>query len=279
VAISAESISASGGLAGYFARPERASAGLPGILVLQEAWGLDAHIEDVTRRFAAAGYAAFAPDLFAEADGKRPAPLSRERLAELVGFINGAPPTVWSDPEVRAAELAKRPEAERGRLAEAQAAVSAQVGSPEKQAAFLPKLLAATAYLRQRSETRGQKVGSVGFCMGGALSALLACHDPELGAAVIFYGSAPPVDALGGIRCPVRGFYGGKDARIIGGLPAFMEAMRAAGKDFEPRVYPEAGHAFFNDGRPAYDLAAARDAFARTLAFFGDQLVSPTSAG
>jgi carboxymethylenebutenolidase len=77
----------------------------------------------------------------------------------------------------------------------------------------------------------------------------------------------------------VRGFYGGKDGRITGGLPALVEAMRAAGKDFEARVYPEAGHAFFNDGRPTYDVAAARDAFARTLAFFRDQLGSSTAAG
>ena len=62
-------------LTGYLARPERAQGPLPGVLVIQEAWGVDAHIEDVTRRFAAAGYLALAPDLFSEG-GKRPAPLA-----------------------------------------------------------------------------------------------------------------------------------------------------------------------------------------------------------
>ena len=279
MSIDAEWISGGDGLSGYFARPARAVAGLPGLLVLQEAWGVDAHIEDVTRRFAAAGYAAFAPDLFAGSDGTRPEPLSRDRLRELVAFVNDSPPTVWSDPQVREAALAKRAEAERQRLAETHAAVSSRVGSPEKQAAYLPRLRASAAWLRERPETRGQRIGAVGFCLGGGLSALLAAHDRDLGAAVIFYGSAPPADALAAIRCPVRGFYGGKDARITGGLPAFVEAMRAAGKDFEPRVYPEAGHAFFNDGRPTYDVAATRDAFARTLAFFHDQLASSAAAG
>jgi carboxymethylenebutenolidase len=51
---------------GYLAYPEGEDA-LPAVLVLQEAWGVDAHIEDVTRRFAAAGYVALAPDLFAKA--------------------------------------------------------------------------------------------------------------------------------------------------------------------------------------------------------------------
>jgi carboxymethylenebutenolidase len=272
MAINTEWISGAGAPAGYFARPERAQRALPGVLVLQEAWGVDAHIEDVTRRFAAAGYAAFAPDLFADAEGKRPAPMTRERLSELVAFINQAPPTVWSDPKVLEAELSKRPEAERGRIEETRTAVFSRLGSPDKLAAFLPSLQSAVRYLRQRPETAGQKIGAVGFCMGGGLSALLACRDPDLGAAAIFYGSAPPNDQIPAIRCPVRGFYGGQDERITGQVPAFAEAMRAAGKSFEPQIYPQAGHAFFNDGRPSYDAAAARDAFARVLTFFRDAL-------
>ncbi len=68
------------------------------------------------------------------------------------------------------------------------------------------------------------------------------------------------------------GFYGGTDQRITGQLPAFVEAMGGAGKRFEHFVYERAGHAFFNDGRPSYDVAAARDAFPRTLAFLRDAL-------
>jgi carboxymethylenebutenolidase len=269
MAILSEWVTGGEGLTGFFARPERAAGPLPGLLILQEAWGVDAHIEDVTRRFAGAGYAAFAPDLYA-AGGVRPTELSRERMAELVEFMNVAPPTVWTDAEARAAALAPYPAEARARLEETRAAMGARIGTPD---ALLPVLDSAVGYLRgERPETRGQKIGSIGFCLGGGLSARLACHDPELAAAVIFYGMAPPTPAIGGIRCPLRGFYGGKDARITSGVPAFVEAMRAAGKSFEAQIYPEAGHAFFNDGRPAYDASASRDAFSRTLAFFREAL-------
>ncbi|MES1210379.1 MAG: alpha/beta fold hydrolase, partial [Pseudomonadota bacterium] len=132
----------------------------------------------------------------------------------------------------------------------------------------LATLRAAAAYLRtERQETRGQKLGTVGFCMGGGLSGLLACRDPDLAAAVIFYGAAPPAAEIPAIRCPVLGFYGGHDQRLMGQLPALVAAMDGAGKSFQHHVYPDAGHAFFNDGRISYDVNAARDAFARTLMF------------
>ncbi len=272
--IAAETILKTDGFTGYLARPERARGPLPAVLIVQEAWGLDPHIEDVTRRFAAAGYVALAPDLYAQG-GKRPEPLSRERLAALVAFLNEAGPAVMRDPQERARALAQRPEAQRAPLAESLDVVMAVAmggGGREQQVAILKE---AAQYLRaERQDTTGQKVGAVGFCMGGGLAALLACRDPELGGAVIFYGQAPPADELPRLRCPVLGFYGGTDQRLAGQLPAFAEAMAGAGKKFEHHVYPQAGHAFFNDGRPSYDVAASRDAFARTLAFLRDTLIS-----
>jgi carboxymethylenebutenolidase len=65
----------------------------------------------------------------------------------------------------------------------------------------------------------------------------------------------------------VIGFYGGLDQRINAGIPAFAEAMRAAGKRFEHRIYEGAPHAFFNDTRPSYEVRAARASFARLLEF------------
>ncbi len=274
MSIAAETILKTDGFTGYLARPERAKGALPAVLIVQEAWGVDPHIEDVTRRFAAAGYVALAPDLYAQG-GKRPEPLSRERLAALVAFINEAGPAVMRDPQEKARALAQRPEAQRAPLAESMDVVMTVAmggGGREQQVAILKE---AAQYLRaERQETTGQKVGAVGFCMGGGLAALLACRDPELGAAVIFYGQAPPAEELARLRCPVLGFYGGSDQRITGQVPAFAAAMAAAGKNFEHHVYPQAGHAFFNDGRPTYDVAAARDGFARTLAFLRDTLAS-----
>jgi carboxymethylenebutenolidase len=103
--------------------------------------------------------------------------------------------------------------------------------------------------------------------MGGGLTALLACEEPELAGAAIFYGSAPPLERVKDITCPVVGFYGALDARINAGLPAFAAAMEAAGKAFEYQVYEGAGHAFFNDTRPAYEVRATRDATSRLLQF------------
>src|SRR6516164_7641837 len=102
-----ETILETDGFTGYLARPERARGPLPGLLVVQEAWGVDAHIEDVTRRLAAAGYVALAPDLFAQ-QGKRPEPLARERLTELQAFANEAGQSVFGDPQARAQALATR---------------------------------------------------------------------------------------------------------------------------------------------------------------------------
>jgi carboxymethylenebutenolidase len=262
------------GFSGYLARPERAAGPLPGLIVIQEAWGVDAHIEDLTRRFAAAGYLALAPDLFAQGDGgQRPPPFARERMAELQAFMNAAPPTVFSDAGARQEALAKLPEPERTRVGESLGALTS-VMAPARREGLLATLQAAARYLREsRPETRGARIGSVGFCLGGGLSALLACRDAELGAAVVFYGVPPAAEEIAKIRCPVMMLFGTADPRIAGTVPAFAEAMSAAGRRLDRVAYDGAGHAFFNDGRPTYDVTAARDAFPRVLAFLRDALV------
>ena len=104
--------------------------------------------------------------------------------------------------------------------------------------------------------------------MGGGLAALLACEEPELAAAAVYYGTAPAAEQIAKIRCPVIGFYGETDQRVNAGIPGFEEEMRKGRKSFEHHIYPGAGHAFFNDERPSYDVRAARDSFARLLMFF-----------
>jgi carboxymethylenebutenolidase len=249
---------------GYLAWPDQAATPLPSVVVIQEVWGVDAHIQDVTRRIAAAGYAALAPDLYA-VDGQRPRVVTSERVAEVQAFMSASPPIAWTNPEAREAELAKLPGAQRIRIDETHKALFAATGGLER---FVPSLLDATRYLRESgSASRGQKVACVGFCMGGGLSALLACHDPDLSGAAIFYGRAPPLDLVAQIRCPVVGFYGALDERINVGVPAFAEAMRAAARSFEHWIYQDARHGFFNDGRPSYDAPAVRDSFVRLLEF------------
>jgi carboxymethylenebutenolidase len=250
--------------------PERAGAPVPGVIVIQEAWGVDPHIEDVTLRFARAGYVALSPDLFAEG-GERPAAFAKPRMEALKDFVNTLPPAAWADPKLRDEALAKLPEPRRAEVGESFGALMAMFGRGLD--GHVPRLLDCAEYLRKEHPlSKGAKVGAVGFCMGGGLSVRLACADPKLGAAVIFYGTAPGADDLARIACPVMGFYGGADARVNAGIPDLVAAMQKHGKRFEHHVYEGAQHAFFNETRPAYDARASRDAFARTLEFFRKEL-------
>ena len=132
---------------------------------------------------------------------------------------------------------------------------------------YVATLRAAQAKLTT-GPSQGRKVGAVGFCMGGSLALRLACVAPELGAAVVFYGGAPPHEQLAGIQCPVLGLYAEIEPNITGAVPALAEAMKQQGKRFEHSIYSGAPHAFFNDTRGNYRPTASRDAWARTLTFF-----------
>ncbi len=252
---------------GYLALPERAAPPLPGVVVIQEITGVNEHIEDVTRRIAAAGYVALAPDLFS-VKGQRPAPLTRERVSRAWAFMQRLPPTAFGDPAARDAELAKLPENERRQVGESLGAIFGST-APARMDAVVGQLRSAVRYLRtERSETRQQRVGCVGFCMGGGLSALLACEEPELSACAVYYGSSPSAEKAAKIACPVIAFYGEMDQRVNATVPGFVEAMKKGGKSFEHHTYPGAGHAFFNDDGARYNVQAARDSFARLLAFY-----------
>jgi carboxymethylenebutenolidase len=270
MAISGEWISY-GDQIGYFARPERARAGLPGVVVIAEIMGVNDQIEDLTRRIAAAGYAALAPDFYAEG-GQRPAALRRDRVDEAMAYMETMPREARFDPAARDAAMAALPEEKRKRILESFTTIFSQMNRVRD---FMAPLSRAADYLRhERPESAGAKIGCVGFCMGGGLSALLACEDPGISAAAVYYGNAPSSDKIAGLACPVIGFYGELDQRITAGLPAFHQAMSAAGKDFESHVYPGANHGFFNDSSPMYDVDASRDSFARLLGFFSAHLKS-----
>ncbi len=254
------------GTPAYTARPAAATDPLPAVLVIQEVWGVDEHIRDLTERFATAGYYAVAPDLFAQ-DGARPAPLAEDRLEALKAFLDHAPPEVWRDPAAREAALARLPEPDASAMRETVGLVL----TPDRPYDRWIRTLVAVADAVRGAQVCNGRVMSTGYCLGGHLSARLAGADPELAAAAIHYGASPDMSVMAALECPLVGFYGGEDARITGTVPAFEEALRAAGRRFEPHVYPGAPHAFFNDTRPSYRVDAARDAWARTLALFAAQ--------
>ena len=136
---------------------------------------------------------------------------------------------------------------------------------------IMADLDAALAYLSAQSNVRAGKLGSVGFCWGGARSFMLATNS-KIGAAVVFYGSAPDAEMMAKIQAPVLGLYGETDARITSKVPEVAQMMQAAGKPYEFKVYAGAGHAFYNDAGERYDPRAAADAWPRAVGFLRENL-------
>ncbi|MGH9805278.1 MAG: dienelactone hydrolase family protein [Candidatus Acidiferrales bacterium] len=161
----------------------------------------------------------------------------------------------------------------RGRVASAsEEAHELSRGLPEDRARR--DLLAAVAYLAGRKDVRANRIGSIGWCMGGGWSLQLALAEPRLAAAVIYYGRlATDEAALAKLHAPVLGLFGEDDR----GIPAasvreFEAALKKLGKPASIHLYAGAGHAFANETRPSYRKEAAEDAWAKTLAFFVENL-------
>ncbi|HEX3572326.1 MAG TPA: dienelactone hydrolase family protein [Acidobacteriaceae bacterium] len=93
------------------------------------------------------------------------------------------------------------------------------------------------------------KLYVTGFCWGGGKSFEFATHRHDLSAAFVFYGPPPQPDQMKSITAPVYGFYAGNDARISSTVPATTDAMKAAGKSYDPVVYDGAGHGFMRAGQ------------------------------
>ena len=132
-------------------------------------------------------------------------------------------------------------------------------------------LKAAVTYLISRKEVKADRIGSIGWCMGGGFSIQLAVHDPRLRACVINYGALPtdPND-LQQIGAAVLGNFGAEDHGITAAdVEAFRKGMTTANRAFDVKVYPGAGHGFENqNNKDGYRAEAAADAWARTLNFF-----------
>ena len=146
-------------------------------------------------------------------------------------------------------------------------------GLPQDQA--IRDLKAAFNYLASRPDVRKDKIGSVGWCMGGGFSLLLAVNESKLAACVVNYGSLPTdKDEIQKIQAPMLGNFGAEDRGIPpSAVAAFEDAMKAEHKSIEVKIYDGAGHAFENpNNKLGYREAAANDAWARTLAFLNRTL-------
>jgi len=141
------------------------------------------------------------------------------------------------------------------------------------QAKTTEDFVAAAAYAKGIAGGNG-KLGAVGFCYGGGVVNMLATRVPELGAGVPFYGVAPAADKVAGIKAALLLVYADNDERVNGTFPAYEAGLKAAGVKFEAVKYPGTQHGFNNDTTPRYDEAAAKQAWARTIALFNRTLRS-----
>ena len=209
---------------GYLAKP--ASGSGPGVVVIQEWWGLVPHIKDICDRLAQEGFVALAPDLYHGQEAAEPD--------------------------------------EAGKL---------MMGMKIDEAAR--DMSGAVDYLVGLDAASGDKVGSVGFCMGGGLSLYLASLKPGIGACVIYYGAMPGTQPeLANLQAAVLGHYAENDGFATPAGARDLEAnLKAAGKQVKFTIYPGTAHAFFNDSRPdVYNEVAAKISWESTLAFFKQHL-------
>jgi carboxymethylenebutenolidase len=224
-----------GPMAVYQATPEGEATAA--VIVVQEAFGVNDHIQDVTRRFAREGYVAVAPHIFHRAGGGT-APY--DDFSKVLPLFAGLDDTKLLDD------------------------IDATIGALTERG-FPP-----------------ERIGIVGFCMGGRITFLVAARR-RLGAAVGFYGGGivtgrfpqfpPLVGEAGGLQTPWLGLFGDTDESIP---VEDVEQLRAALTDAPVAAdvvrYPGAGHGFHCDVRPAFDPEAAADGWQRTLAWFGSHL-------
>jgi carboxymethylenebutenolidase len=221
----------------YAAWPKTIVPATPGIVMVHHIWGVDTTIRDDVRRYAKAGFICIAPNLYARSDAP-----DGDGVTEIDRF---------------------RPAA---------AALDDDVAHGD--------LLAARSWVAGQAPRA--KIGITGFCMGGGIALRQLIGTADYAAASIFYGDVRPGTPRGAptsadtfayvakISTPVRGNYGARDLGIAADdVRAFFGRLRAP---HEVSIYPEAGHAFFDDTRPSYVGTAAADAWTKTLAWFGRYL-------
>ncbi len=229
----------------YEAVPKGVTKGA--LLLIHEIWGLNDHTKSVADRFAAEGYYVLAPSLLSEID-------IADHAATLQLDLFNPEKRNEAQPKIRA--------------------LTAPIHTPEFGQKTVSRLKNCFEYLYNQPSVQ-QKVAVCGFCFGGSYSYSLAMSEDRLKAAVPYYGHVTTeVNELRNIHCPILAFYGEKDENLMATLPELKEAMKTADVNFEAVVYPNCGHAFFNDTNPyAYNEEAASDAWRRTLSFLETNIV------
>ena len=133
----------------------------------------------------------------------------------------------------------------------------------------------AVEFLKSQSDVKKDRIGAIGWCMGGGYALDVALQEPSLAADVINYGElqADPAD-LKKIKAPILGIFGGVDRSIPqSDVNKFAQQLKSFGKSVDVHIYPEAGHAFENPNNTAgYRKDDADDAWKRTVEFLAANL-------
>lgn len=230
-----EVATADGPMAVYDATPDGPARG--GVVVVQEAFGVTPHIEDVTRRVAAAGYHAVAPALFHRAGGGT---ASYEDFSKVLPLFEG----LTDDGILMDVDAACGVLADAGIGAAATGIVGFCFGG---RATFLVAL-------------RRRLGAAAGFYGGGIVTGRFPQFPPLVGEAAA-------------LQTPWLGLFGDEDGSIpVDDVEQLREALGAANVPTEVVRYAGAEHGFHCDVRPSYDADAATDAWARTLTWFDAHL-------
>ncbi len=218
-----------------------------GIILIHEIWGLNENIKDIAQRFSNIGYTVLAPDL----------------LSEL-------PPENRITPDIL---LQMRDPKNREESQEKMKQILEPINSEQFKEIALLKEKECFQYLQNTKDI--ENIAVIGFCFGGTYCFALSMSEKNLKASIPFYGRFPSqnFDDIKNINCPTLAFYGEQDTELVSSIPPIKEKMSQYNKSFEYIIYPDCGHAFFNDqNHGLYNEKAAKDAWNKTLKFLEENL-------
>ena len=247
-----------GTVTAHIAKPD-GKGPFPAIVLGQEVFGITDFMLDSAKIVARQGYLALVPDLHSY-DATRPA----LTIPDIEGAIR--------------LRFAPDPKAAMETLSQAERPWVQQAGEWLKglmaRQTFAPDLMAGIEFLKARPDVKTDRIGLLGFCMGGAVVGQALAQGADVKAGVILYGQLPQGDQIKGIKAPVMGHFGSKDPHTTGGVAGFVKSMDEAKKVCRTFIYEGAEHAFCNYTRPSYHPAAAAQAWERSFAFLSEYLKS-----
>jgi carboxymethylenebutenolidase len=224
-----------GKMEAYVAQPKDGGT-YPGVVVIQEAFGVNSHIKKVTERIAAEGYVAIAPDIFHR---------EAERLIP------------YSDMQKAIATLQRVVDSK------AMEDVGAAIAHLKSQRNVKSGAIGVTGFCMG---------GRLTYLAAAHHAGDVKCAAPYYGGGIPM-GKPSPLSRTGEIQCPIYLFFGAKDQLIPAEHVAQIKSeLTAKNVSFQMHVYPEAGHGFFCDERGSYHEASAKDAWEKTKTFFAQHL-------